>query len=167
MTKILMIMRHAKSSWSSAATKDHDRPLNNRGIRDAPFMAKYLAENGYRPDLIVSSTALRAKTTAEMFIANHPDLDCEFSLLQDLYHAPPDVYIDVLSQLKSDANTVMFVGHNPGLEYLTQQLSGEYHSMPTSATAIFRIEIEHWSDFDSTQTAKIELIDVLRPKELQ
>ena len=161
-----MIMRHAKSSWNNAALRDHDRPLNKRGLRDAPVMANYIADQGFNPEIIISSTALRAKTTAELFVEHHPQTDCDVSLLEDLYHAPPDVYINVLNQLTTKAKTVMLVGHNPGLEHLVQQLSGEYHSMPTSATAVFNVDIVNWSEFEDAIPSRIDLVDVWRPKEL-
>src|SRR5215207_4241446 len=82
----LALVRHAKSDWGDPALDDHDRPLNDRGMRDAPRMARQLAESGFRADLILSSTALRARTTAEAFAA---ELGVAVSLDPELYGAPP------------------------------------------------------------------------------
>ena len=93
----LILTRHAKSAWDDPTLDDHDRPLNDRGMHDAPRMAKRLAEAGFRPDVILSSTAVRARTTAEAFGAA---LRVAVSLDPDLYGAPAGSLLRVAVQVR-------------------------------------------------------------------
>ena len=115
MPKQLLIMRHAKSSWSEANLADHDRPLNRRGLRDAPRMGLRLSEYKLIPDAVVASTAVRARTTAELVIENCRGIRTELELDPDFYHAPPSTYTTRMRRLDNGVERVLFVGHNPGM----------------------------------------------------
>jgi phosphohistidine phosphatase len=166
MTKRLLIMRHAKSSWSDSDATDHERTLNRRGLRDAPRMGQFIAEQNCLPDLIASSTAKRAKLTAELFVENCAGADdIELQFVDNFYHAAPRSYLEYIASINNDAiQTIMVVGHNPGLETLVYRLSNSYETMPTAAIAHFQLDIDRWSKVNGSLSAT--LLDVWRPKEL-
>jgi phosphohistidine phosphatase len=143
--KTLLVMRHAKSSWKDASIEDHDRPLNERGSTAAPRMGKLLAELGLVPDAIVSSSALRALATARA-VANACGHAREIQVRHDLYLAAPSAYADALRALEPAFSRVLVVGHNPGVEELIAELSGENPRMPTAALALIELPIARWSD---------------------
>lgn len=160
--RTLLLMRHAKSSWDNPAWTDHDRPLNDRGDRDAPRMAEVLKARGLTPSHIVSSTAERAKTTAEK-VAHSIGFAGEIVLEPRLYLASPTEWHLVVKQLPDVHETVLCVGHNPGLEQLLRKWSGEDIEMPTAAIAIVDVTLMPWGDFDRHE---VTVTDVLRPKEM-
>ena len=135
----LAIVRHAKSDWGDPGVPDHDRPLNARGLRDAPRMAARLAERGFRPDRILTSTALRAATTADAF-GTALGLPAEREPL--LYGADADTLRQVA--VESGAPSVLLVAHDPGLSILAYELSGEIPHMPTCAVATFTWDVDDW-----------------------
>jgi len=136
----LALVRHAKSDWGDPALDDHDRPLNDRGMRDAPRMARQLAEAGFRTDLILSSTALRARTTAEAFAA---ELGAGVSLDPELYGAPARVLLAAAAATRAPA--VMVVAHDPGMSVLAAHLTDDaIGHMPTCAVATFTWEVDDW-----------------------
>ena len=143
--KTLLILRHAKSSWDDPGLRDHDRPLNRRGNRDAPRMGRLIAEQDLVPDRIVSSTAERARTTAELAAAEF-DEDVEIETTRHLYGTPPDEYIEVAEERGGEAERLMVVGHNPGITALVTRLTGETEYMPTAALAVVELDIEDWSE---------------------
>jgi phosphohistidine phosphatase len=161
--KTLLVLRHAKSSWSEPARDDHERPLNPRGRRDAPRMGELVREYGLIPDLVISSDAVRARETAEAMAeaAGYPG---EILLDPSLYLASP---ADILARLRAvpeNAGTVLIVGHNPGLEQLVEHLTGIGQDMPTAALAQIALPIDRWHDLDSSTPGT--LVDTWRPKEL-
>ncbi len=136
----LILVRHAKSDWGNPGLDDHDRPLNARGLRDAPAMAARLADTGIRIDTIVASTALRARTTAGFFGAR---FGVEPVLSDDLYGAPPRVLLSAAT--RSGRGTVMVVAHDPGMSMLAADLSdGGIGHMPTCAVATFAWSTPDW-----------------------
>jgi phosphohistidine phosphatase len=161
--KTLLILRHAKSSWKNPNLSDHERPLNKRGKNDAPRMGQLLAREGLVPDLIISSSAVRAKATAE-FVALACDYQSEIQYTRDLYHAWPAAYIDILHEVQNKHQRVMVIGHNPGIEELVEELSGEWVRMPTAALAQITPNIDHWADLALDNVEP--LVQVWRPKEL-
>ena len=164
MSKTLLILRHAKSSWKEPGQDDHDRPLNNRGRRDAPKMGSLVRKNGLTPDLIISSTARRARDTAEAF-AERCGYEAEIIYTSDLYLAAPDNCIAVLRELADPAQRVMIVGHNPGLEDLLIALTGASHSMPTAALAVIALAIDEWRNLRVAQVGQLQ--QMWRPRELE
>ncbi|MBT4863846.1 MAG: histidine phosphatase family protein [Planctomycetaceae bacterium] len=161
--KTLLLLRHAKSSWTDATQTDHDRTLNNRGERDAPRMGQLVESEGLVPNCIVSSTAVRARTTAEL-VAENCGFEGEIQLARELYHAPPAAYFEVLAQLPTSCDIVLAVGHNPGIAELLSQLTGVEDSMPTAALAHIQLDIDIWDQFDRKCDA--QLVEFWRPKDL-
>ena len=136
----LALVRHAKSDWGDAALSDHDRPLNDRGMRDAPVMAARLADSGFRPDVILASTARRARTTAEAFGAA---LGVAVSLDHALYGAPAATLLAAAARTR--AASVLVVAHDPGMSVLAGRLSDEgIAHMPTCAVATFAWDEDDW-----------------------
>jgi phosphohistidine phosphatase len=163
MTRTLLVLRHAKSSWKEAGLSDHDRPLNNRGKRDAPRVGRLLDDEDLVPDAIVASTATRAHATAHA-VAEHCTFDGAIVTTPDLYHAHAEAITLVVRDLPDHAGRAMIVGHNPGLEEFVVALTGASVEMPTSALAHVDFEIESWRDV--TGGASAELVRLWRVREL-
>jgi phosphohistidine phosphatase len=165
MSKQLLVMRHAKSSWNDLSLGDFQRPLNERGLRDTPQMAQFVNRQNCFPKLIASSTALRARQTAEVFAKYGPAPDrVQLELVDDFYHAPPQAYLQYLIQLNQHSpDSVMVVGHNPGLEELVGRLSGRSLHFPTAAIASFTFEVDDWSEISP---ANCQLNAIWCPKEV-
>ncbi|QEO14827.1 histidine phosphatase family protein [Agromyces intestinalis] len=145
--KTVFIVRHAKSDWGDPALDDHDRPLNARGRHDAPAMGRRLAARGVVPDLILSSTALRARTTAAALAAAF-DLEPGASVLLDatLYAASTSHLLETIRGLDDAVGAVMLVGHNPESSGLVHRLTGEAIDLPTCAVAEVALDVAHWAD---------------------
>jgi phosphohistidine phosphatase len=164
--KTLLILRHAKSSWKDPDVPDHDRPLNKRGKHDAPRMGKLLKDEDLIPDLIISSTAARAKKTAELVAKACKYKGEEISLNQSLYGAEPADYLKVLQELSDKHKTVLVVGHSPSVEETVDVLTGSVDViMPTCALAHISLPIQNWAELNE-QKIKGKLLKVWRPKEL-
>jgi phosphohistidine phosphatase len=160
--KTLLIMRHAKSSWKHPELADRDRPLNKRGEKDAPHMGKVLKHADILPQLIYTSTAVRASKTAET-VAEKIGYKNEILYKDSLYMAEPLQIVDVLKETPDEVKRVMVVGHNPGMEGLAQMLSRKVETLGTSAIACIKLPIEHWSDLNLEVEGK--LVKVWEPKE--
>ena len=160
--KILLILRHAKSSWKKPGLTDYDRPLNKRGKHDAPRMGELIREKTLVPDLIVSSSAKRPRQTAEK-VAKSCGYQNEVQLEDDLYMAHREVFIQVLKLLPDELDSVMVVGHNPGVEELLRLLTGREEIMPTATLAHIILPIRDWSEMNGQTTG--ELANFWRPKE--
>lgn len=163
MSRQLLILRHAKSSWADQHADDWERPLNERGERDAPRVGALLRRLSLVPDLIVTSDAVRAETTARS-VAGAAEYLGKITLSPELYHASPAAIIDVVRALPDTARSVLIVGHNPGLEDLVKQLTGESIELPTATLVHLELNATHWKDVDVSQQA--DLIDVWRPRDL-
>ena len=161
--KSLLILRHAKSDWGEAGLEDQQRPLNKRGKKAAPKIGLLLREKDLLPDLVLCSTAVRARATADL-VAEAGGYQGKIELLPALYAAPPEAYIAALSALPDTLQSVMVVGHNPGLEELLQDLTGKYEPLPTAALAYVRLPIQSWEEL--ADDAAGELVYVWRPKEI-
>ncbi len=157
--KILYLVRHAKSSWSDSSLTDRERPLNKRGRRSAPDMGQRMAAKGHRPDLIVSSPANRAITTARN-IAKELGYDESYIVTDEaLYFGSMQA---VLEGLDDRYNKVMVVGHNPTMTYHMNTLANtSVDNMPTCAIAVIGFDIASWADLYS---AGGELLDYDFPK---
>lgn len=161
--KTVLLLRHAKSSWDNPALSDHERPLNKRGCRAAPRIGQLIADEGLVPDIIVSSTAARARSTAEL-VAEESGYGGDILFCDDLYLAAPATYQLQMSQLADDTASAMFVGHNPGISELLYAMSGEHSDMPTAALAHLQSHNSSWRDFE--HSAKADLVGFWRPREL-
>ena len=145
--KTLLIMRHAKSSWNHPELSDYDRPLNARGKRDAPRIGKHLRQEGLIPDLILTSSAKRARRTANK-VAKSCGYTGKVKKLDALYDTVPGVYFETLQALPDKYQRVMVVGHNPTMEQLVNHLTGEIKQMPTAALAHIELPIQQWNALD-------------------
>jgi phosphohistidine phosphatase len=141
--KTLLLMRHAKSSWKDAMLSDHDRPLNKRGKREAPHMGRLLRENGAVPDLIISSTAKRARKTAAKVLLEMGG-DAVIELRRELYDATPAACVAVLNDVYRDDDCVLLVGHNPCFEELLAALTREHRPLATAAVARIELPLSSW-----------------------
>jgi phosphohistidine phosphatase len=163
--KTLLILRHAKSSWKEQDLPDHDRPLNERGRNDAPRMGKLLKDEDLIPDLIMSSTAIRAKKTAEL-VAKTCKYKEKIVLNHSLYGAEPTVYLKILGGLSDKRMTALVVGHSPSVEETVELLTGSQDVvMPTCALAQISLPIQNWAELKQ-QKIKGKLLKVWKPKEL-
>ncbi len=145
--KKLYLIRHAKSSWEDHILSDHDRPLSNRGRKDAPIVGDVLKSKNVTPDLILSSTARRALKTAKIFstILNYPIE----SIVTDstIYEATTQNLLDVLSKVDDNNTTLFMFGHNPAFTVLANLLGDKFiDNMPTCAVAEFELSINLWKE---------------------
>lgn len=161
--KTLLLLRHAKSSWENHSRADFDRPLNDRGRRDAPRMGELLNSLDLVPDRIITSAARRAATTAER-VAESSRFDGDIIRTDELYLADPETYINLARQTDDSIATLMMVGHNPGIEELVEMLGGRDEGMPTAALACIRLSIDSWREISPDETYTLE--NVWRPREL-
>lgn len=159
----LILMRHAKSDWGDASLSDHDRPLNARGQRDAPRMADWLADLGWIPDLVLSSSSQRTRETIAR-MNECWDVEPTTSFTQALYLASPESILDCIRSDGGDASQLMVLAHNPGISYLASVIADQSLEMPTAAIAIFDVDVEQWFDF--RQSTSTQLIEFMRPKAL-
>lgn len=146
--KTLFLIRHAKSNRDNAAISDIDRPLNDRGKKDAPNMAKRLIRSGIGIDRFVSSPAKRARQTAELFIHAFGRSEKEISFIPSLYHASIPDFQQAISGLDDTADTVALFSHNPGITAFVNTLTEvRLDDMPTCAVFAVKSPQEHWSGF--------------------
>ena len=157
--KTLLLMRHAKSDWDADYGSDHDRPLNERGLRSARLMGRVLTEEDLVPDLIISSTAVRAKKTAELAI-EAGGWSSEIRLDRSLYDEGPRGVLTVGASAP-DVDGLMLVGHQPTWSMLVSALTGERAEMKTAAVAVIELDIESWADLPG---ASGTLTRVLEPR---
>jgi phosphohistidine phosphatase len=157
--KHLVFVRHAKSSWKELNQADHDRPLNQRGLRDAPEMAARLKNAGIKPDLLISSSALRAWTTASFFAEA---FDMHVQKESGLYHAAPEVYLDYIHELSPEITTAVFFGHNPGVTLLSNLISpGSSDNIPTCGMILCTLE----GPWFQAEWHTINMKEILSPKD--
>jgi phosphohistidine phosphatase len=150
--KSILFVRHAKSGWTNPAIADFDRPLNERGLRDAPEMARRLMEKNITIDAFVSSTALRALTTAKLFQETFAADAGKLIEINDLYHAYPPMFFDVIKKLDDKLNTVAIFAHNPGITDMVNRMKvARVDDMPTCAVFGVRTDISHWKDFANAE----------------
>jgi len=155
--KTLFLVRHAKSSRNEPALQDKDRPLNNRGKRDAPKMGKRLAKREVTPDLILSSPAKRALKTAQL-IAKKLDYKLQDIVVDErLYATGADELLHLIRKLGAKPKSVMLVGHNPELTELAHHLSSKITHLPTCAIAEFTIEAKSWTTIGKDKPASVVL----------
>jgi phosphohistidine phosphatase len=145
--KTLILVRHAKSSWTDPSLSDHDRPLNERGRRDAPFMGKVLADRGIKPDAILSSSAVRAFETAKFFAGALGWEPASIAVRPEIYHADSEAMLELIAGLDDAAETVLIFGHNPIFTYLANLFTDRYlDNLPTCGIFAVEFAVEHWSE---------------------
>ncbi len=147
--KILYLVRHAKSRWENHAEKDFDRSLNERGKKNAEFMAKVIFEKGITIDKIISSPAKRALTTAKVFANKLQIKEKEIQFEENIYEASRKMLLDTIHQLDDEISSVMMFGHNPGLTLLANYFGAtEIDNLPTCGIVGFAFEVNHWQEVD-------------------
>lgn len=162
MSRRLIVMRHAKSSWDNESMSDHERPLNDRGRKEAPEVARKLVELGWVPDLVLSSDSERTRETWECMEGVFEE-NIEVAWLSEFYHGGMNEVFEALEDL-DDEETVLVLGHNPGWEGVVTWLSADSITMTTANAALLEADGESWDEV--LEQGAWELIDVIRPKEL-
>lgn len=144
-----MLLRHAKSDWSNAQQSDFDRPLNARGQKSAPQLGSLMLEHGLLPDTILCSTAVRAQETMQGLLAawepaiaihsNQAPSRAAFDIhsVESLYLATPGTILQVTQQNQANSQSLLVIGHNPGMEMLASQLAGSVIAMKTAHLIVF------------------------------
>ena len=162
--KTLYLIRHAKSSWDDPTLADHDRPLNERGKRDAPKMGDRLAQRGVKADLIISSSAARALATAQA-IAEKIGYD-QARIVADrrLYGAQVSALLYLIQELDDQHACVMLFGHNPEFTDLARFFDSEIEELPTCAVVEMVFEVKHWSEVVKHKPVKVW---ISTPKQLE
>lgn len=145
MGKKLYIVRHAKSDWNQGVKLDFDRPLNERGMRNAPFMADQFVERGLSADFIISSPANRALSTALIFKRRLGLSEGQFDTERRIYEADAKRLLEIVNRLDNRYRSVMLFGHNPGVSALVNVLTDELVMMSTCAIAEIEVPFEDWA----------------------
>ena len=152
--KTLLLVRHAKSSWDDVTLPDFDRPLNHRGKKDAPKMAKRLKDKINDIDAFISSPAKRAKKTAELFIEEFDRDKKEIILVPALYHAAIDDFYQTIHDADDKFKSIALFSHNPGITAFANEIvpKAELDNMLTCSVLAAKIDIKNWSEFkDATK----------------
>ena len=150
--KIILLLRHAKSSWNDPDLEDFDRPLAGRGLEDAPRMGRYLRKIGYQPEHIVSSTALRAKQTTKLCVEAMQRDERIVEWNEHLYFKSVGSYLNAIQQAPQHTEKLMLVGHNPLMEYVATMLSGGKDKtafrIPTAGLVCLESYAFRWEDIN-------------------
>lgn len=162
MTRRLVLMRHAKSSWDAANLSDHERPLNARGRRSANALGAWLRTRGYVPDEVLCSSAERTQETAERLGLTTP-----LTLLDTLYHASPEAMMRALRG--ASGRCVLMLGHNPGIAEFAYDLAAtppvhqHFAVYPTGATMVADLPINDWAQAEGRSA---QVVDFVIPREI-
>ena len=160
--KKIVIVRHAKSSWEYNVI-DHERPLNDRGYNDAHLLSKHLRNKKLNIDLVLSSDATRAKTTANIFVSSLEINEKFFNLDHDLYDFSGEKLTQKIKACKDSINNLMVFGHNHAITAFVNTYGNKYiDNVPTCGVVIIEFNIEHWKDLNKGLT-----IVTLFPKDLK
>jgi len=141
--KKLLLVRHAKAEKETGG-KDFDRPLKYIGMQDAGYMADRLKDKSFVPELIIASSALRTLTTAEIF-ADHMGLPAP-KKNKAIYEASEQTLLKVINEFSDECSFIALVGHNPGIAYILQYLTGEAREVHTSCVAVIDFEADTWAE---------------------
>lgn len=157
--KTLILVRHAKSDWPEE-TSDFDRPLAEKGRKDAEKMAHFLKQQDIKIDKFLSSPALRAYSTCEIF---NNDYQIEIEKVEKLYNASENSFESLLTEIPDELNTVSLFSHNNGISNFANSMSEDMFMFPTCGVAGFEIDCDSWSEFHG---AKKKLIYFYEPKKI-
>lgn len=159
--KTLFLIRHAKSSWSNPDLADADRPLNERGNRDAPLMARRMDLNWSPPERIICSPALRARETADI-LNQYWWKDRNIEIDRKLYEQSASSILDIIAQTSAKFNSLSLVFHNPNITYLSNVLASlTIPNIPTCGIVILKLQLIEW---ENIQPGTCELLDFDYPK---
>ena len=150
--KSVLIIRHAKSSWEHVLQKDFDRPLNERGHKDAPAMAKRLLDKKISIEAFIASPALRAFTTAGYFAKAYGRQEKDIITYPELYEAPAPVFYNLIAKTNDKLNDIAIFSHNPGItDFVNSLTNSRVGDMPTCAIFAVQADINHWADFEKAE----------------
>ncbi len=150
--KALFLIRHAKSSWDNPMQNDFDRPLNARGLKDAPMMAQRLLERKIKIDAFFSSPAVRAKQTCSLFMQTFKVDEAAMHLQSQLYLAAPDVFMQTITNIPASVSSAAIFSHNNGItEFANTLTNASIDNMPTCSVFAVKAEIDNWKDFAKTK----------------
>ena len=158
----LYLLRHAKSSWADESMRDFDRPLANRGREACAIIGEFIAEKGIDFDLVLVSTTVRTRETVDL-IKQRAKFNGEVRYDERIYEATTSQLLEVISQVDDDRESVLLVGHNPGIEELLALLTGQHVQVTTATFAKININAPKWS----AELGNNGTLDwIVRPKEL-
>jgi phosphohistidine phosphatase len=163
MLRRIVVVRHAKSDWAAGAETDHQRPLNDRGRREAPETARLVRQKGWAPAVVLSSDATRTRETWACMATELP-APARVEYFASLYHAGREAAVEALG-LADDLATsgvVMLVGHNPGWEEMVSDVSGQSITMKTAYAALLEADAE---TFAAALSGHMKLVELVRPRE--
>jgi phosphohistidine phosphatase len=158
----LYLLRHARSSWDDASQRDFERPLANRGRKACTLIGEFIQEKGIDFDLVLVSTAVRTRETIEL-IKERAKFSGEVRYHERIYEATVSELLEIISEIDNDRESVLLVGHNPGLEGLLALLTGEQQHVTTANFAKIKLNATKWSE-NLAGTGTLEWI--VRPKEI-
>lgn len=158
----LYLLRHAKSSWDNPHLADFDRPLNKRGQKAAPLMGSIVEERKVEPNKILCSPAKRTRETLDLFLET-AKLESPVEFVDNIYAASTGELRAILKKQDSSDQSILMIGHNPGMESLLENLTGEWERFPTACLASIKLKIDSWKDLER-RSGTLEWI--LRPKNL-
>ena len=150
--KQLLLIRHAKSDWNAPSSGDFDRPLNERGKKDAPVMAHRLLHKKIEIDAFISSPATRAKKTATVFAKEYKLDKDDIIFKEELYSASVDTFYEVVSAVNDKFDTIALFSHNPGITDFANSLTNtRIDNIPTCGIFAVKIKVKHWKEFKEGQ----------------
>jgi phosphohistidine phosphatase len=150
--KSLLLIRHAKSDWNDPALKDFDRPLNDRGKRDAPMMAHRLLDKKIKIGAFISSPAKRARKTAEAFVKEYKNDKDSIIFYEELYLAEPSAFLDVISQTDKKYENIALFSHNPGITSFANMIANvRIDNIPTCGVFAVKADIKSWKEFEQAE----------------
>jgi phosphohistidine phosphatase len=161
--KTILFMRHAKSTWDGKVEEDRDRQVSKRGKKNAEQVGEFLKKEKIIPDVILSSSATRARETAEI-VMNELKYHGDVCYLNKLYMGEPEIYARQIQSLQDDVEMVLVIGHSPTLDSLLQMMTGKVQTLPTASVAELKVPIESWKEFHPE--VQCELVNLWRPKDL-
>lgn len=159
MKRRLIVMRHAKSAWSSGAQGDHERPLNERGRQDAPVVGALIAARGWVPERVISSDAVRTRETWDGLMEAMPSIEPRFTA--SLYLAGLSAVRNAISGLDDAVSSALLLGHNPGFSLAASWLTGDEIELKTAYAAVMETEAKRW--VDGLKIGAWDLVEVLTP----
>ena len=168
--KTLFLLRHGKSSWVDRDVPDFERPLKTRGIKASKLIGQYMAEKGKHPDVILCSQSVRTQETLKHFLETNKG-DPDIKIIRPLYLAGPDRILKQIAKVPDSANSVMIIGHNPGLQFLAMELTSGSNphrrrvgkKFPTGALAELTVNQATWKPL---MAGTFSLEDYVMPKDL-
>lgn len=153
MLKTIILVRHAKSSWDDFSIKDEDRPLTDRGKKNAPEMARRLLKKKIHIDTLLSSPAKRAKSTAEYFAKEYDIPKKKIILIPELYMASSDAFVRTIRNAPEKADSIALFSHNEGITQFANSLSeARIDNMPTCSVFAVKVDINSWNEFETGKT---------------